>query len=402
MKNLSIKIPEPCLEDWSQMSPVEQGRHCMSCQKTVVDFTPMSNHGIVEYIKSHEGSLCGRFYKDQLDINLLPARKNKWYAKYAALLIGILPITALGQDVVQKTERNVIKGERVMSEKTDKKEFRFEGQLIDSESKEAILFATIALHNREHRLVEGVETDFNGKFSMIIKQGEYVDVSYIGYENMVFCFDDIKNMKGKYIFEIKESVVQDAPFVKGNVNHNEDTQDIKKVTLDAVEIVGYKVPVIKGGVSTSCTVTGAMSTVYSEPESWLKRTWKKLKKIVNVTYDEAQRVNKENKANRIHQEEYTEQENLRFVDAVEGVPVHIAPYITIAPNPNQGIFKIQLPANISNGVLQILSSANELIYSQKVESQCHEVDISQYASGTYIVTFVVDQELVVSEVFVKI
>jgi len=209
-------------------------------------------------------------------------------------------------------------------------------------------------------------------------------------------------MKGKYIFEIKESVVQDAPFVKGNVNHNEDTQDIKKVTLDAVEIVGYKVPVIKGGVSTSCTVTGAMSTVYSEPESWLKRTWKKLKKIVNVTYDEAQRVNKENKANRIHQEEYTEQENLRFVDAVEGVPVHIAPYITIAPNPNQGIFKIQLPANISNGVLQILSSANELIYSQKVESQCHEVDISQYASGTYIVTFVVDQELVVSEVFVKI
>jgi len=301
MKELSIKIPEPCHEDWSQMTPVEQGRHCMSCQKTVVDFTPMSKHRIAEYMKSHVGALCGRFYKDQLEVNLLPAKKNKWYAKYAALLIGLMPMTTFGQSVEEKTELSIVKGKRVM---------------------------------------------------------------------------DL----------IPDKIIESQPI---------ETQEVKNITLDAVEIVAYKVPVVKGYIA------GSVAVIHSEPESWLKRTWKELKMIVGVSYKEAQKVSTENRAKRESQNEYSEEE-FRFESIVKGIPIHPAPYIKISPNPNQGIFSIRLPEDVDSGIIQILSSTNELLYSQQVNGHNHEVDISQYAAGTYIASFIVGGELLVSEVFVKI
>jgi hypothetical protein len=46
-KYLHLDIPEPCHEDWHKMSPEAQGRYCGSCQKTVTDFTSMSDTQLV-------------------------------------------------------------------------------------------------------------------------------------------------------------------------------------------------------------------------------------------------------------------------------------------------------------------------------------------------------------------
>lgn len=62
-----LNIPEPCHENWQQMTPNEQGRHCMSCQKTVVDFTLMSDQEVLNYISHASSSVCGRFNNHQLD-----------------------------------------------------------------------------------------------------------------------------------------------------------------------------------------------------------------------------------------------------------------------------------------------------------------------------------------------
>lgn len=69
---LHLTIPEPCHENWQQMTPNEQGRHCMSCQKTVVDFTLMSDQEVLHYISRASSAVCGRFNNDQL---------NKTYAE---------------------------------------------------------------------------------------------------------------------------------------------------------------------------------------------------------------------------------------------------------------------------------------------------------------------------------
>ena len=61
-----ISIPEPCHENWGQMSPEKQGRHCGVCDKVVVDFSKKSTPEIIDYLESTPGKTCGRFRKGQL------------------------------------------------------------------------------------------------------------------------------------------------------------------------------------------------------------------------------------------------------------------------------------------------------------------------------------------------
>ena len=62
-----ISIPIPCHEDWGNMTPNEQGRHCSSCAKTVVDFTGMSDEQVKYFfLDKKEERVCGRFHNEQL------------------------------------------------------------------------------------------------------------------------------------------------------------------------------------------------------------------------------------------------------------------------------------------------------------------------------------------------
>ncbi len=65
---IHISIPKPCHEDWNEMIPNQQGRHCNVCCKTVVDFTNMNDDEVKYFFinKKKEESVCGRFKTDQL------------------------------------------------------------------------------------------------------------------------------------------------------------------------------------------------------------------------------------------------------------------------------------------------------------------------------------------------
>jgi hypothetical protein len=62
------------------MQPVERGRHCEHCCKTVVDFTEMSDEEIVRYVMERPSGICGRLMPDQLGRKLAPApvQRNGW------------------------------------------------------------------------------------------------------------------------------------------------------------------------------------------------------------------------------------------------------------------------------------------------------------------------------------
>ncbi|MBS7252802.1 hypothetical protein [Flavobacterium branchiicola] len=63
-----ITIPEPCHENWDKMTPKENGRFCLSCSKTVIDFTKMLPEEIQHYfIQNRNEKICGRFKKSQLN-----------------------------------------------------------------------------------------------------------------------------------------------------------------------------------------------------------------------------------------------------------------------------------------------------------------------------------------------
>src|SRR5262245_44582474 len=91
-KQIQLSIPVPCHENWDQMTPVEKGRFCDSCQKQVVDFSKMSDRQVVEFFKKPTtGSVCGRFMSDQLDRNIaIPGKRLPWVKYFFRLFIPAL------------------------------------------------------------------------------------------------------------------------------------------------------------------------------------------------------------------------------------------------------------------------------------------------------------------------
>jgi len=79
MKKFELSIPKPCHENWNAMTPAEQGRFCGACQKTVVDFSSMSDREIAQFFKKPAGEMCGRFHPDQLDRAIeIPTKRIPW------------------------------------------------------------------------------------------------------------------------------------------------------------------------------------------------------------------------------------------------------------------------------------------------------------------------------------
>jgi hypothetical protein len=90
----NISIPQPCHQSWDDMIPVEQGRHCQSCAKTVIDFTAMDNAGIIAYLASHKNT-CGRIGDSRLasinyQLELEDKQQFSWKGLFAAASIGML------------------------------------------------------------------------------------------------------------------------------------------------------------------------------------------------------------------------------------------------------------------------------------------------------------------------
>jgi hypothetical protein len=110
---LKISIPTPCHENWSGMTPENGGRFCGSCQKTVVDFTAMTDAEVLSFFvkkaeKTPESRVCGRFKNQQLDRNLQTPppssyplwRNNIQRFAQASLLVSVLYFSSCESDSV--------------------------------------------------------------------------------------------------------------------------------------------------------------------------------------------------------------------------------------------------------------------------------------------------------------
>ena len=89
----SLTVPQPCAQSWAAMSPVESGRHCAACEKTVVDFTRHTTAEIRVFLAQPGcGSVCGRFRASQLP---QPQRLLTWRAapRLALSVAAVLTLT---------------------------------------------------------------------------------------------------------------------------------------------------------------------------------------------------------------------------------------------------------------------------------------------------------------------
>jgi hypothetical protein len=98
-----LKIASPCRARWEDMEGTHQSRFCGQCQKNVYNFASMSAEDARTLLQSHEGRVCGRFYR-RSDGTLLTAdcpiglHRRVRKVAYAAvlLLVGATSAFAFG------------------------------------------------------------------------------------------------------------------------------------------------------------------------------------------------------------------------------------------------------------------------------------------------------------------
>lgn len=73
------------------MAATEQGLFCQSCQKTVTDFSGMSDKEIVSFLNANRGNICGSFRKGQLnrEISMSAGRHRRPLISIAAIVASL-------------------------------------------------------------------------------------------------------------------------------------------------------------------------------------------------------------------------------------------------------------------------------------------------------------------------
>lgn len=183
-KSVIINIPEPCHEDWNKMTPKNQGRHCDACQKTVIDFSTKTDEQVIKTIES-TGNLCGRFKTQQLNREIVLTRKDKNnYLSWAAS--GLFAFMALGsQEANAKGLPRTVQTDSIKVAKLKGKvatsifnKRKISGIISSSSDSLPLPGVSVIIKGTS----KGVQTDFDGKFSIEIKEGQILEIRYLGYE----------------------------------------------------------------------------------------------------------------------------------------------------------------------------------------------------------------------------
>lgn len=87
-----LSIPQPCHQSWNEMTPADKGRFCQSCQKTVTDFSTLSDSQFIDLLKNKQTSACGRFTASQLNRVIsepVPDKRRKPFVSIAAIVAAL-------------------------------------------------------------------------------------------------------------------------------------------------------------------------------------------------------------------------------------------------------------------------------------------------------------------------
>jgi hypothetical protein len=185
--SIQLNIDKPCHENWDNMHPNKDGRHCMSCQKTVVDFSNMTDREILDYISNAGSDICGRADRMQLNRSL---RENNLRKRFSWRYIWNLVIVVFVLAGKAKAQGG-IKFHKVAQVKKDRPEEEIclirkpnfiTGTVKNAMTGESIPFATVMIKGKQN----GVSTDSAGKFRLeipLLGQGTDLVVSSTGFES---------------------------------------------------------------------------------------------------------------------------------------------------------------------------------------------------------------------------
>lgn len=206
-KQLKLTIPTPCSEDWNTMTADKNGKFCASCQKTVIDFSAMTDVQIIHYFTHFQGETCGRLTEKQLNSvisePLMAKPNNRWAWALSALL---LPTVAASQ-TVKTMEQSEIAPPSVFEAKsvvgTDF--LTIVGEVRELGGSFLPIDGAIVAVNINDKIVAYAQTDSLGIFSLNLSksydnQHFSLNTSQIGFEKEQLLFDNFKAIKDNRLF----------------------------------------------------------------------------------------------------------------------------------------------------------------------------------------------------------
>ena len=186
MQKLQLTIPEPCHENWQQMTPTDQGRFCNACAKEVVDFSTMTDMQVLNYFSTltHE-KVCGRALPEQLNrtINRPTMQKKRlfWYWNYIVMFLmfftkgnaakaqgGIKPVTECSP-----LKANDIRGEIAAVSGIKRENSRVITGKVTDINGNPVAFASIKIKGTQ----TGISADANGVYSLRLNPNDVLIIS---------------------------------------------------------------------------------------------------------------------------------------------------------------------------------------------------------------------------------
>ncbi|MFA6152178.1 MAG: carboxypeptidase-like regulatory domain-containing protein [Chitinophagaceae bacterium] len=237
-----LTIPQPCHENWGEMTVVDKGRFCSHCQKTVTDLTWMSDAAIVQLFQQQSASHCIRAFSSQLNrtITLPPQAPTRFYR--IAVALGLTIMMAGAADAYARPKAPLVEqnylldtGDSTKKETGGGDSITISGVVVDETG--AAFGGVIVKVMQGGLLKSGTITEDDGTFSLMLFNGNYeLEFSSSSYKIEKYHFNkktrdkiisikmsyDRSQIMGLLVIPIKKSE-QDPP---GRRTYTED--EIKK------------------------------------------------------------------------------------------------------------------------------------------------------------------------------
>jgi len=212
-KNITLSIPTPCNENWENMTPNERGRHCGSCNKTVVDFSLFTDKQLVEFFSKITGAVCGRLNNMQVERELVYVEpRNSFLYK---LLFGTTIALGLAGSANANYNPNILPlAEQQYPQPAENKNLDSEiagdtikqvsGTVLDSKDNSPLPFAAVVLLYKG-TIVETGTTDIDGNFYFknfdpASPEDLLIKIAYVGYKDK-----EIKRVAAKMVIKLDVS-----------------------------------------------------------------------------------------------------------------------------------------------------------------------------------------------------
>jgi hypothetical protein len=205
LNTIQLSIQEPCHENWEAMTATTQGKFCASCQKTVTDFTKLSDHELIEIIQISNGNLCGRLTQSQLERVYQIQQKQSWGSKLYKLLASVLLLNVnnisegFSQKVLAKTvQTDAVLGIDKISPIEGDSLITVYGKVTETDENTSVIGCLIETINTSK--IYGVITDAKGNYTLTIPlksiKGNTLtfEINHIGFSKIIksFPIDSLK------------------------------------------------------------------------------------------------------------------------------------------------------------------------------------------------------------------